>query len=767
MKNFLSIENLVSHESLPEIIQSSSEMEGYPITNILESEEKSIWLSTEELPQEITINLFKSLFKEFPTKISAIGIYCWHAYPTNPKLIEVQISKNSGINFVSLGNFDLCLKPGRQLLQLEDDSDYILPKDIYNDNLIIKLIIKETFGDKRTYINNIYLYEDIKLYNKNIVTNMETIKEEDSNSVVFLRESRERTLPKSNFKEKVNGLFDIASKDLIEIDFDVKSEDIKNKNNENNENKNKFLGIDNEFMMSDSELSEKNQQINQNNSNEKTAKENKIINDKEEVNNNLNINNNNINNMKSNDRYFNEKMSKDLLNYDVIIAGKEEHREFDEKEKSLNINDFNEEEENENENDNENNNEKENYDYNTNNIQNEVEKDLEDKYNDSYKEEDINEFIEEFENYKKLIKERKENYEKKLNFLENQFKEMTALSNKMSNTINTILESQMNLKKENHDNLLNSMRAMINEKIGNVFRNYNIFSSHFFPPMGYPMGNEYNIPFNYNMTGNSNFEYNTNINSSLRKSKLKNDKQLKNKKNIISKRNKSSKNKISKKKINALNNIHKNNGKKYSQNSINNNSLDGIGDNNIHFNNEYDFQNYPLQLGVVGNDVQNFPFIANNKNKRNTIPYNNNTLKINNGRNTNNKLNSDYNDYMMKSKTQRTQNERPTSNDNQYFEINKNNNNISQGDLLSQDNEIDQVVDDLLSNIENYEKTIESPIDIEKNNNINLTEVKKDYNNKENKNKARKNKRNLIEKKEINFPKIEKNPKNEINDENI
>ena len=209
MKNFLSIDNLniPSGESLKEVVQSSSEMEGCPITNILESEDKSIWLSTEELPQEITINLSKSLFKEYPEKISAIGIYCWHAYPTNPKLIEIQISKNKGESYISLGNFDLCLKPGRQLLQLEDDSEYILTNDI-SEKLILKLIIKETFGDKRTYINNIYLYDDINLAGKQLLSNMETIKEEDSNSLIYLRESRERTMPKSNLKEKANNTND-------------------------------------------------------------------------------------------------------------------------------------------------------------------------------------------------------------------------------------------------------------------------------------------------------------------------------------------------------------------------------------------------------------------------------------------------------------------------------------------------------------------------------------------------------------------------------
>ena len=93
MKNYLCIENIKStkNDTLLEIIKSSSEMEGYPITNILESDEKTLWLSIEQLPQEIIININKDLFKEIPKKISAIGIYCWHAYPTNPKLIEIQI----------------------------------------------------------------------------------------------------------------------------------------------------------------------------------------------------------------------------------------------------------------------------------------------------------------------------------------------------------------------------------------------------------------------------------------------------------------------------------------------------------------------------------------------------------------------------------------------------------------------------------------------------------------------------------------------------
>ena len=650
MKNFLCIENLKnsSHESLCEIIQSSSEMEGCPITNILESEDKALWLSTEELPQEITINLFKSFLKEFPKKISSIGIYCWHAYPTNPKLIEVQISKNGGKTFLSLGNFDLCLKPGRQLLQLEDDSEYILSKDINNNNLIIKLIIKETFGDKRTYINNIYLYEDIHIFGKKLLTRMEPIKEEDSNSMIYLRESRERTLPKSNIKKKAKDFIDKSYnlQDLIEIDFETKSEDEKNKII-NKKNENKFLGIESGFTMSDSELSEKYNNIDEKNSN--TKFENKIININEDQDKKITENKNNNN--KNNVRYFIEKITIDELSYNKLNSGNEELHDVEEKEKSLNINDFKDDEYNDNEkNININNNEY----YNNNKY--EIEKEIDEQSIKSYKEEDFNLLIEEFENYKKIQKQKKNNYENKIIDLENQIKEMTFLSNKMNNTIKTILESQMNEKKENHDYLLNSMRRMITEKVVKVFNNiqfYHNFSS--FYPLSYSFDNEYNIPYNHNNYDNPNFNYNLyNYNNKIiRKYKMKSEKKyLKTKINPNSERNKSGQKTISKKNNSIYGMV--NNDINYDYNLLSRNNLL----NNNYKTSEYSIENvledYPLKMDNV---IQNLPFFTSiqQKSKFNLNHYNISSKidQINDGQNTFNRLNTDNNDSVVKSRAQK------------------------------------------------------------------------------------------------------------------
>ena len=209
MKNFLSLDNLIFQEKDPisNFIQSSSEVSECSITNILEENSSSIWISNEELPQEIILNLSRSFFKEYPKKLSAIGIYCWHAYPTNPKLVEVLISKNNDDTFISFGNFDLCLKPGRQLLQLDEENDTNF-LNTENNNYIIKILIKETFGDKRTYINNIYLYENLDFMGTGIINSfnpIDTIKEEDdSSSIFYLRESRERTLPRKKINNSVN-----------------------------------------------------------------------------------------------------------------------------------------------------------------------------------------------------------------------------------------------------------------------------------------------------------------------------------------------------------------------------------------------------------------------------------------------------------------------------------------------------------------------------------------------------------------------------------
>ena len=522
MKNFLCIENINTSKNdvLFEIIKSSSEMEGYPITNILESDEKTLWLSIEQLPQEIIINLTKDLFKELPKKISAIGIYCWHAYPTNPKLIEIQISKNKGMSFISLGNFDLCLKPGKQLLQFDYEINPSLVKDNISD-IIIKLIIKETFGDKRTYINNIYLYENINLIQKDLMPNMEPIKEEDSNSMIYLRESRERVFTK-NFKE-INTIQE-------------------NKNN-------KINNDESDSLISDSDLSEK------------YNKEN----NKDGGNKNIEINNIKKTEMKNNDRYLNENENEILMEMNKQINlmlekenmnNNQQENEISSKEKSLNINDFNNEEENEKSNS---------------------------FINNDINEQTLNLLIDEFNKYKQFQEKRMFDYENKIKHLEMEYNEMLLLNNKMKETLDTLLEAQMIRQNDNGENILDNMRDIIYNKINNVFNNFN--------PMGNYNNYNYNMPFNNNrnfyFNNNENYFDNNNININRRM--YNNNKIPINIKNNIYERN------ISEKDYHTNNNFDNNNQNNYINYSLRENQYSTINNKNrikpININNDNKYIN--------------------------------------------------------------------------------------------------------------------------------------------------------------------------------
>ena len=467
-----------------------------------------------------------------PKKISAIGIYCWHAYPTNPKLIEIQISKNNGITFISLGNFDLCLKPGKQLLQFDYELNPPLVENKFD--FVIKLIIKETFGDKRTYINNIYLYENINNINitqKKLMTNMETIKEEDSNSAIYLRESREKIITK-NIKEI----------DTIE------------------ENKDKINSDESQSLISDSDLTEKY-------NNKKNKERNEIKSENIKNNERYNENDN------ENDILFEMNKQINLMLEKDEMKDIQQENEISSKEKSLNINDFNnEEEENENEVD------------NNNNIKdNKKDLDENNSLNDIINEENIDLLLEEFENYKRIQETRMIDYEIKIKNLEVQFQEMTYLNNKMKDTLDTLLESQIIQQNNNQENIINNMKDIINYKINNVFNN--------FP----------NYNYGYNNTRN-NYFYNNNPN------------------NInITKRinNKNEKEKL----IKRSNLINRNNTEGNYNNNYNLNNINDINNNN--------YQNYPSK-------ITKYP--TKNKNKR-TIDINIKKDKYNNSFQKNTKIN--------------------------------------------------------------------------------------------------------------------------------
>ena len=153
------------------------------------------------LPQEIIIDLTNLV--KYPENIyKSFGIFCWHGYNSNPKVIELLINESNDIKneFQSLGIFNLELKSGIQIFNIK------YSKNIDNCKSIkfLKIIIKENFGEKWTYINQIMLYEEDEKYINNIL----------KESMISVKESEE------------------SFENDIDIDLD-NEKSVKNKNNKN------------------------------------------------------------------------------------------------------------------------------------------------------------------------------------------------------------------------------------------------------------------------------------------------------------------------------------------------------------------------------------------------------------------------------------------------------------------------------------------------------------------------------------------------------
>ena len=148
--------NFFSEENKANIQSFSSQVKGCLSKNILNKDKKCIWLSSESLPQSIIINMENIIRKDI---VYCFGIYCWHAYQTNPKVIELIHYPSNQI----IGTFNLELKSGTQLFYIERGIDLTKTESI-------ELRVLETFGGNKVYINNIFLYKDFPDDNSSLVT---------------------------------------------------------------------------------------------------------------------------------------------------------------------------------------------------------------------------------------------------------------------------------------------------------------------------------------------------------------------------------------------------------------------------------------------------------------------------------------------------------------------------------------------------------------------------------------------------------------------
>jgi hypothetical protein len=162
--------NYLTQENNAKVVLLSSETKGCSASNILSTDRKAIWLSESSIPQHLVIDL-GNLLKKPKSNFKYFGIYCWHAYSTNPKVIELQFSKDSPKgNLISFGKYEIALKPGTQFFEIRNN------KLLDSKFKYMKVIIKETHGGNRTYLNQIYLFDELSGAGINNASTMNSFK---------------------------------------------------------------------------------------------------------------------------------------------------------------------------------------------------------------------------------------------------------------------------------------------------------------------------------------------------------------------------------------------------------------------------------------------------------------------------------------------------------------------------------------------------------------------------------------------------------------
>lgn len=146
MNNYV---NALDESTGASIIHCSSEAKGCSASNILNSNEKRLWLTSSGLPQEVIINISNS--KSRLLNLCVFGWYCWHSYKSNPCQVELYTSAESeSDNWTKWASFQGKPRSGHNFFQI----DPLLPSTNY-----LKILILSTYGASNTYINQIFLLD--------------------------------------------------------------------------------------------------------------------------------------------------------------------------------------------------------------------------------------------------------------------------------------------------------------------------------------------------------------------------------------------------------------------------------------------------------------------------------------------------------------------------------------------------------------------------------------------------------------------------------
>ncbi|CAG9326638.1 unnamed protein product [Blepharisma stoltei] len=150
--------NYLTYENGAKIIDCSSYSHGCHPSNVLNSKDNKLWLSREGMPQSFTVD-FSTLIQK-PSSFQCLGVFCWHAYNSNPAIIDLFVSQNND-DYTKWATLQMEFRAGAQYFPINQLSAS------YN---YLKLVVIETYGASRTYLNQIYFFEEIPKVKKQILT---------------------------------------------------------------------------------------------------------------------------------------------------------------------------------------------------------------------------------------------------------------------------------------------------------------------------------------------------------------------------------------------------------------------------------------------------------------------------------------------------------------------------------------------------------------------------------------------------------------------
>ena len=362
----------------------------------------------------------------------------------------------------------------------------------FND-LIIKLVIKETFGGKHTYINNLYLYDkidtnNINISNNNMNNNSNNNINENNNIVnndnIETNENKEN----NNIKNNDYMLINENENDIYDNDNDMDINEINHKEVENNDNNsNKFENQDNMQPNGKENLVQDIVENTQNLSNQNLVEESE--------NHNINFEHEDYNKKqmiaKIPRKINTPKLRKDFQNM-------EDRNNIGKSLTSRNVNTTGR---------NYNTRNILNIDNHNNNINNM-------HYNEMSSSDKLNYLLNEFKNIREHQEYIMNNYESRVRLLEEKCFELKNNLKKMNATMNTIIESQYSQNQASNDYLIRECHNMVNEAIVNILssmgRNFNAYN----PPMYRNQNMFMNRNRNINANNNNFFNnYGNNMNN--------------------------------------------------------------------------------------------------------------------------------------------------------------------------------------------------------------------------------------------------------------